>query len=120
MRILLDRLKTLQEEKGIITEFIFCDVNGKWINVKQYTRALKSICDAVGVKSKGSYAFRRDVNCAMYEAGMTDIYRGRAIGNGPLTNLVHYVHPRSEYTEQARKALAERNEKRSELLRTTG
>lgn len=67
-----------------------------------------------------AYAFRRDENCAMYEAGTTDIYRGRAIGNGPLTNLVHYVHPKSEYTEQARKALAERNEKRPELLRTTG
>lgn len=120
MNNLLDRLKKVQAEKGIVSEFIFCDINGKWINVKQYSRTLKSICDTIGIKSKGSYAFRRDVNCAMYESGMTDILRGRAIGNGPLTNLVHYVHPKSEYTEQARQALTARNQKRSELVRTIG
>ena len=34
------RKRMVQAEKGIVSEFIFCDINGKWINVKQYSRII--------------------------------------------------------------------------------
>lgn len=94
---ILDELRALQKINHITSDFIFCNREGNWIPVKDYLKALKSICDSLGLESKGSYAFRRAINAALDEGGMTAASRGKAIGNSAHTNVIHYTHPSVEY-----------------------
>ncbi len=101
----LDNLKTLQEEKEIESDFIFCDINGKWITAKSYERALHSICNTLGIDSKGTYTFRRDVNNRMAEAGIEVFERALNMGHTPDVNTMCYDSPRKSRLEILEKAL---------------
>ena len=114
---LLDELKLLQDDLGIESEFIFCDETGEWKKTKDYLKALKSICDKLGIKSKGSYIFRHDVNNSMEQSGMSDASKGKAIGNRADTNRNYYCHAERDYVKQTREALEKRNAERSPLSR---
>lgn len=115
LRNILYELKRIQAEQRIESEFIFCKRDGTWLGTKDYQRTLQSICKSLGLDSKGSYAFRRDVNAAMDASGMSDASRGKAIGNGPKTNVDHFIHPAVDYANQALIALESRNRDRSTL-----
>lgn len=108
----LKELSATQQSLGIESEYIFCNRNGNWIPVKDYLKALKSICDKLCIKSKGSYAFRHDVNDALEASRMSDASKGKAMGNNSSTNRHHYCHAEREYTRLTREALEARNRNR--------
>ncbi len=110
---LLEELKELQKEKDIESEFIFCDQSGKWKTTKDYQKNLKSVCDSLGIKSKGSYIFRHDINNSLEQSGMSDASKGKAIGNRADTNRNFYCHAERDYVKQTREAIEKRNAERT-------
>lgn len=106
LQAIFDNLKELQEELNIESDFIFCDRDGKWIPAKSYERALSSICKAVGVDSKGTYTFRRDVNNRMAEAGIEVFERALNMGHTPEVNSMCYDSPRKSKLEVLERALS--------------
>lgn len=102
---IFDNLKKLQNDLGIESEFVFCDVKGNWIVAKSYERALLSICKTLGIDSKGTYTFRRDVNNRMAEAGIEIFERALNMGHTPDVNAMCYDSPRKSKLDVLEKAL---------------
>ena len=102
---IFDHLKQLQKDLGINSEFIFCDREGNWIFAKSYERTLCSICKTLGIDSKGTYTFRRDVNNRMAEAGIEIFERALNMGHTPDVNAMCYDSPRKSKVEMLEKAL---------------
>lgn len=108
-KALLLELWELQEKKGILSEFIFVNDKGNWVTTKNYQEFLKSVCDKLGLKSKGTYAFRRGVNNTYANSGMTPKTNSILIGNSANVNFANYTNESREAINQARQALEERN-----------
>lgn len=102
---ILTNLKDLQDSMGIKSEFIFCDEAGKWIVARAYERTLYSICTKLGIDSKGTYTFRRDVNNRMSENGMDTFVRAEMLGHDCKVNLECYDAARTPSVAQLEKAL---------------
>lgn len=100
-----DNLKKLQNDMGIESEFVFCDIKGNWVPAKSYERALLSICKTLGIDSKGTYTYRRDVNNRMAEAGIEIFERALNMGHTPDVNAMCYDNPRKSKIDVLERAL---------------
>ncbi len=104
-KILLN-LKTLQEEKHIVSEYVFCDVNGDWITVGAYQTCLRRLMRSMGFSITRNHAFRMSLNSNEFiPKGIPVTDRARLLGHSVETNLRHYSYARINVDDEIRTLL---------------
>ena len=94
IRELLDELKTLQEEKGIVSDFIFCHENGEWIKTDAYITCLRRMLTSLGFNITNNHAFRMSLNSNVL-AGKLNLpvaKRAELLGHSVETNMMYYTY----------------------------
>ena len=99
IRILLDRVKKVEEEYGWLGEYIFTGCNGR-ITVHQLTSCLKNKCNQAGIRTKGINAYRRTVNSLARANGLSAEAASAMLGNTPAVNNRYYTF---DVTEEQKK-----------------
>ena len=110
-KAILAEIRTRQEKVGVISDFIFCYKDGRFILPTSYEEYLHNVFDKVGL-AKTSYTFRRTVNNRLEEEGFTPSERALLLGHSPETNVKHYTNPHKNATlEKFRKTFCTENTK---------
>ncbi|MDO4344120.1 MAG: site-specific integrase [Eubacteriales bacterium] len=108
---LLLRIQTVQRDSGIESEWIFYHENFGHIHKRQISDCLKNRCKEIGIRPKGTHAFRRQINSDMRCDGVSEVITSSLIGNSTAVNEKHYTFDVSGLEEKER--IVERtNEKR--------
>ncbi len=106
IRNILDEIRMLQGEMEMSSEFIFCKVDGTWINEDGYMNFLKRICRSFGFKVTNNHAFRMSLNSnVMIPLGIPVTNRARLLGHSVETNLKYYSYEEKDYLEDSRNRL---------------
>lgn len=89
---ILDELKTLQEEMGITSEFIFCHPDGEWIKTDAYETCLRRMMKSLKLQVTHNHAFRKSLNCNVFigKMQMPVTQRAKLLGHSVATNEKHY------------------------------
>lgn len=99
IRSILAELKRLQEEKDIVSEYVFCHENGDWIKTTAYQTCLRRLCRhcfGKGCEITNNHAFRMALNCRMVDMGICTADRAKLLGHSVLTNEKYYTHPHKD------------------------
>ena len=111
IRNLLDELADKQAEKGINSEYIFCDENGEWIKTLRYGRFLRKLCKKFGFNVTNNHGFRMSLNSnVLLPMGLSVADRAKLLGHSVETNLKHYSFESRDYVDKARCILDKKNE----------
>ncbi len=99
---LLQTLKKVQLENGILCEWIFSDGKGGNFHKKPIMDFMKNACKKLGITTKGIHAFRRQLNSDMRCDGVSAITTSAMIGNTPSVNDKHYTFDVTGLAEKER------------------
>lgn len=103
---LLSEIRTLQEELGIDSEFIFCHEDGEWIKKDAYATFLRRICDRFGFKVRNNHALRMSLNSnVLIPLEISAADRAAMLGHSIETNLKFYSFAKKGYLEDVRNRL---------------
>lgn len=102
---LYHELKAIKEKEGIESEWLFTKKDGTLLRKSDYSDFLLDACKALGIKSKGSYAFRRAFNSKMEKNGIPASERALIMGHSIPTNLNNYSFGQVDYLDRVRLAL---------------
>lgn len=102
--ILLE-MKSMQQTAGVSSEYVFCHLDGTFIDPKSYERYVHKIFDAVGISNKTSYVFRRGLNQLLDERGVSPTNRAKLLGHTVNTNITCYTFASRDTVEIGRNAL---------------
>lgn len=88
----LNLIKEEQERLGIVSEFVFCHIDGSWIKYEAYQSALRRLCRSLGITATNNHSFRKYFNSyVLIPAGYTLTERAQMLGHSPETNLKYYT-----------------------------
>lgn len=91
VKTLLEEVKTVQQEKGIRSDYIFCHEDGDWIKTDAYETCLRRLCQSLGMTVTNNHAFRMSLNSnVLIPAGLPVTERARLLGHSVETNLKYY------------------------------
>lgn len=95
IRDLLTELKELQAEKGIVSEYVFCNKNGEWIKTDAYITCLRRLLRSMGFNVTNNHAFRMSLNSNVFCAKLhlPVAKRAELLGHSVETNLRYYTFP---------------------------
>lgn len=94
---IFDELRTKQKGLNIVSEFIFCNVDGTWMNKETYSQRLRRMCRRIGVEITNNHAFRMSLNSnVLIPAGIPVTQRAYLLGHSVETNERFYSHMRTE------------------------
>lgn len=111
---ILEEVHSIQEEKGIHSDFIFVKENGDWITTGGYESFVRGICENCGLTVKNTHAFRMSLNSnVLVENGIDVSDRANLLGHSKSTNLKYYTHSQKGYVEKNRLLLNSLNSKKS-------
>lgn len=102
---ILHEVKAMQESKGVVSEYVFCHLDGSFINPKSYETYVHNLFRHLGFHGKTSYVFRRGVNQRLDELGISTSNRASLLGHTVQTNLSCYTFANRNVVEIGRKAL---------------
>ena len=103
---ILFELKSLQNELGIQSDFIFCHENGEWIKTDAYLTFLRRLCTSLGFKVTNNHALRMSLNSnVLIPLGISAPDRAAMLGHSVETNLRNYSFAQKSYIEDVRKRL---------------
>lgn len=94
IRELLLELKSLQQEKKIESDFIFCHEDGTWIKKDAYITCLRRLLRSLGFNISNNHAFRMSLNSNVL-AGELDLpvaKRAELLGHSVETNMAYYTY----------------------------
>lgn len=97
--------KAVKEKEDIESEWLFTKKDGTLLRKSDYSDFLLDACKALGIKSKGSYAFRRAFNSKMEKNGIPVSERALIMGHSISTNLNNYSFGQVDYLDRVRLAL---------------
>lgn len=98
IRDLLDEIKSLQDELGIESEFIFCHEDGEWIKTDAYLTFLRRLCRSKNLKVTNNHALRMSLNSnVLLPLGVSVADRAAMLGHSIETNLKHYSYAQKGY-----------------------
>ena len=93
IRDILDELRAVQEEKGIISEFVFCHEDGEWIKTDAYETCFRRMCRHLGFSVSNNHALRMSLNSNIFiPLGIPVAKRAELLGHSVETNLRHYSY----------------------------
>ncbi len=91
IQAILEELKTLQKEKDIESEYVFCHEDGEWIKTDAYETCLKRLCKSLDLEVTNNHAFRMSLNSNVFiPASLPVTERARLLGHSVETNLRYY------------------------------
>ncbi len=94
---ILDESRECQEKLGIVSEFIFCDEKGRWLNKETYSQRLRRMCKRMGYEITNNHAFRMSLNSNVFiPLGLPVTQRARLLGHSVEVNERKYSHSRTE------------------------
>lgn len=112
IRALLDEIKSLQDELGIRSEFIFCHENGEWIKTDAYVTFLRRLCSSKGLKVTNNHALRMSLNSnVLLPLGISAADRAAMLGHSIETNLKFYSFAQKGYLGTVRDLLDNQSNK---------
>ena len=91
---LLSEIRSLQKEKGIVSEFVFCHENGEWIKTDAYITCLRRLLRSLNYNVTNNHAFRMSLNSNVLSAklGLPAAKRAELLGHSVETNLRYYTY----------------------------
>lgn len=94
IRDLLSEIRSIQEEKGIVSEFVFCHENGEWIKTDAYITCLRRLLKSLNYNVTNNHAFRMSLNSNVLSAklGLPAAKRAELLGHSVETNLRYYTY----------------------------
>lgn len=97
----LDYCKKWQEERGIESEFIFCDEEGKWIEKTSYELYLRRHCRSLGFEVTNNHALRMSLNSnVLIPSGFDVRERSLILGHSIVVNEKYYSYAGSYLNPQ--------------------
>ena len=110
IRSILYELKSLQETKGIESEFVFCHEDGEWIKTDAYLTCLRRLCQSLGYKVTNNHAFRKSLNSNVFiPLGIPETERARLLGHSVETNIRFYSYAKKDSNSSILELLNNRN-----------
>ncbi len=93
---ILKTVRSIQKDLGIVSEFIFCDRYGAWLNKETYSQRLRRMCRRIGLKITNNHAFRMSLNSNVFiPLGIPVTERAYLLGHSVETNERFYSHMRT-------------------------
>lgn len=87
----MGELKHLQDQKGIVSEYVFCHEDGEWIKTDAYETCLRRMCQSLGFTVTNNHALRMALNSNVFiPLGISVTERARMLGHSFETNLRKY------------------------------
>ena len=111
---LLQRIKKVQEEQGILCEWIFTDGNGSYTHSRNIGDCLKRICKENNISGGGITKLRKTTSSDLQKIGTSKIAVANMLGHGVETNAKHYTYDTSHLDEK-QNAVQNRNAKFKKL-----
>ena len=94
---ILAELKSKQDELGIVSEFIFCNEDGTWLNKETYSQRLRRMCRRLGYEITNNHAFRMSLNSnVLIPLDITVTERAYLLGHSVEINERYYSHMRTD------------------------
>jgi len=98
-KLLLD-VRSVEEAKGYVTNFIFSDKNGP-VNFRKISSCMKNKCRQVGIETYGIHAYRRTINSVMARDGVSTSIRAALLGHSREVNEKYYTYDVSSIADKA-------------------
>lgn len=94
IKVLLNELYNLQQEKQIYSEFIFCNADGEWIKSDAYETCLRRLCRSIGMPLTNNHAFRMSLNSNVFigQHNFPSNVRAKLLGHSIQTNERFYSY----------------------------
>ncbi len=97
IREILDSLKAKQNDLGIVSEFIFCNKDGSWLNKETYAQRLRRMCRRMGYTITNNHAFRMSLNSnVLIPLDLRVTERAYLLGHSVEINERYYSHMRTD------------------------
>ena len=105
---LLNELIKAQGKECIISEYVFCHADGRWINTKEYDSFFRKLCKKHHLNVSNNHSLRMSLNSnVLIPLGISVADRARLLGHSVETNLKHYSFAQKEYVATTRDILNE-------------
>ncbi|WP_373835220.1 tyrosine-type recombinase/integrase [Bacteroides heparinolyticus] len=106
IKSLLAEIRAKQDERGINSEFIFCDENGEWIKKDAYITFLRRLCQSKNFNVTNNHALRMSLNSnVLIPKGVSVADRAAMLGHSIETNLRYYSFAQKDYLDNVRAIL---------------
>ena len=94
IRALLNELRDVQAEKGIKSDYIFCNADGEWIKKDAYISCLHRLLASMGYDITNNHAFRMSLNSNVLDAKLhlPVAKRAELLGHSVEVNLKYYTY----------------------------
>lgn len=102
---LLELLKEYKNRENITSDWLFSDREGNILRKSNYCDFVRESCIKLGIKSRGTYAFRRGLSAKMEMNGIPASVRAAILGHSIETNLKNYTFAQRDYLENVRNAM---------------
>ncbi len=113
---LLDEIKQKQADLGIVSEFIFCENSGEWLNKESYEQKLRRMCERLGLSITRNHGFRKSLNSnVLIPANIAVTERAYILGHSVEVNERNYSFCRKEQLSAIRDALDKKEAKSAEI-----
>ena len=107
---LLNHIKGVQEEHGIVSEFIFSDGNLEHIHTQHIGDCMQRVTKKVGIHGGSITALRKTINSNLKTSGVPTTIVASMLGHTPEVNEKYYTYDTSNL-EQKKQIIRERNAK---------
>ena len=102
---ILAQLRVAKQNAGIVSDWLFSNKEGDILKKSNYSDYLRETCQKLGIKSRGTYAFRRGLSAKMEKNGICVSERAAILGHSPETNFKNYTFAPANYLENVRTAI---------------
>ena len=100
IRELLNSIKRVSIQSGILTQWVFSDVDGR-INAPVISSCIKNKCIQLGIETTSIHACRRTVNSKLRSNGVSAIMAASLLGHTEQVNENYYTFDVSSIKEKA-------------------
>ena len=100
LRKLLNTIRTVEEENGFLTEWVFSDGNGH-INYRKICSCIKNKCRQCAIETRGIHACRKTLNSNMRHNGVSSVVAASLLGHTPIVNEQYYTFDVADMEEKA-------------------
>ena len=111
---LLKRIRDVQREYGCVSEFIFTDKKGGYINAQRISDCMKRLTNYLGIHGGGITALRKTINSNLRRSGVPVTIVASMLGHTPEVNDKYYTYDTSNL-EEKQKIIKDRNAKITSL-----
>lgn len=104
------RIRNVQEEYDCVSEFIFTDGNGGYINGQRISDCSNRLTSYLGIHGGGITALRKTINSNLRRNGVPVTIGASMLGHSPEVNEKYYTYDTSNLVEK-QKIIKDRNYK---------